>query len=234
MIHIYTVKWGEKYSSEHVNKIYKDCFENIYSEFKFYCLTENPEGLLKNVTVIPLPKDNYYEKWWNKLYLFDKNIVTQRGEKMFLDLDIEIQRELDSFINYNCDNRIFFIKTYWHDLEKMKKETEHVPTKYTDLNSSVLRWNDSIIDTEIMDNFWTMIKDYPSQIFFYFRGLDNLFYNRFPKECIDYFPPGWVYSYNYGYYYPVDVEKYKYRDTPYICLYDSMERPEDVKIEFSN
>lgn len=227
MIHIYTVKWGTKYSSSHVNAVYLDCLANLTIDFEFHCITEDAFGLSSDINVIDIPQTNYYKKWWNKLYLFHDNIVTQKGEKLFLDLDIKIQRNLESFINYPCENKILFVKTEWHNLEKMKKDTEHVPHKYTDLNSSVLRWNDSLD----LQKFLKETTDYPSQMFFYFRGLDNLFYNRCDKEKIGYFPSGWVYSYNYGYQYPNDVEEFKYRETPFICLYDSMGRPEDVKIE---
>ena len=89
MINIYTVKWGTKYSSDHVNKILAQCKQHITSEFKFYCITETPADLDPEVIVIPLPEDNYYEKWWNKLYLFERDVVAQQGEKLFLDLDIK-------------------------------------------------------------------------------------------------------------------------------------------------
>lgn len=227
MIHIYTVKWGTKYPSSHVNEIYKQCVENLTRNFKFYCITEDSEGLEPSIIVLEIPKDNYYEKWWNKLYLFDTNIVWQEGEKLFLDLDIKIQRNLNAFIDYECEDKLVFIKTEWHNLEKQYKETRHIPHKFTDLNSSVLRWNDSLD----LEDFIKETRDYPSQMFFYYRGLDNLFYNRCDKEKIGVFPSGWVYSYNYGYQYPNDTEEFKYRETPFICLYDSMERPEDVKIE---
>jgi hypothetical protein len=234
MIHIYTVKWGTKYSSKYVNKIYQQCKKHATSYFKFYCLTEDPSGLHSDIESIPFPEDNYYEKWWNKLYLFDENVVKQKGEKLFLDLDVIVQSNLDSFIQYSCQDKIVFVKTHWHDLEKMYEDTKHIPHKYTDLNSSILRWNDEVLNTEEIRKFWKMIKDYPGQMFFYFRGLDNLFYNKFNHKNIKYFPQGWVYSYNYGYMYPNDVEKNIMRKTPFVCLFDSMENPNDVKIEFSD
>lgn len=230
MINIYTVKWGTKYSSSHVNKIFSQCVEQITRNFKFYCITEDPIGLSDEINVLKIPEDNYYEKWWNKMYLFDTNVVWQEGEKLFLDLDIVVQRNLNAFIDYPCYDKLIFVKTEWHDLEKIKEETKHIPHAYTELNSSILRWNDSLMETEAMSNFLKLAKDYPSQMFFYYRGLDNLFHNRFDSEHITTFPSGWVYSYNYGYQYPNDVEQFKHRETPFICLYDSMERPQDVKL----
>jgi len=231
MIHIYTVKWGNKYSSSHVNAVYLDCLSKLTIDFQFHCITENSFGISSDINIIDIPLSNYYQKWWNKLYLFRTDVVTQKGEKLFLDLDIKIQRNLDSFIDYPCDNKLLFVKTEWHNLEKMKKDTEHIPHKYTNLNSSILRWNDGLTESEEMKRFNKMTEDYPSQMFFYFRGLDNLFYNKFSHDHIGHFPSGWVYSYNYGYQYPNDIEQFKYRETPFICLYDSMGRPEDVKIK---
>ena len=85
-INIYTVKWGSKYSAQHVNKIYESCLESVSDDFTFYCLTENEKGLDKNINILPFPKENKLEKWWNKMYLFDDNIVRQKGENLFLDL----------------------------------------------------------------------------------------------------------------------------------------------------
>ena len=227
MINIYTVKWGTKYSSKHVNKILEMCRKNTTKEFKFFCLTEDPEGLDEEVSVINFPDGNYYEKWWNKLYLFDRSVVSQTGEKLFLDLDLHIQKSIDPIIDHNPNDSLTFVKTHWHNLEQMKIDTKDIPYKYTDLNSSVLRWNDNLD----VDKITKFVRDYPDQMFFYYRGLDNLFgHQRERLLKIDFFPDGWVYSFNYGYMWPDDVEERLVRKDPIIRLYDSMERPEDVKL----
>jgi len=119
-----------------------------------------------------------------------------------------------------------FLKTHWHDMETQYKETRHIPHKYTDLNSSVLRWNDNLNTEEITLYFKKHIK----QILWYYRGIDNFFHHRGVAR-IKYFPIGWAYSYNVGYIYPHDIETHVYRQIPYVCLFDSMGRKEDVKLE---
>ena len=223
-INIYTVKWGSKYSAKHVNKILESCKEFMTSDFKFYCLTENTKGLDKEINVIPLPKDNKLEKWWNKMYLFDDNVVRQKGENLFFDLDIIIQKNIDDIVNFDPEDCLCFGKTHWHDLDKMKEETEHVPHRYTDLNSSILRWNDNL-DKE---NITLYFKSHKEKILWYYRGLDNFFMHKGVVR-IKYFPVGWFYSYNYGYIYPQDTETHVFRQIPYVCLFDSMGRKEDVK-----
>lgn len=227
MINIYTVKWGTKYSSDHVNKILEQCKKYITTEFIFYCLTENPSGLDPEIKVIDFPEDNYYEKWWNKLYLFDQRVIREQGEKLFLDLDIVIQHNIDCVVDHDPEDGLTFIRTHWHNLTKMKTDTKDNPRKYTDLNSSVLRWNDKL-DCDKITKFVT---DYPDQMFYYYRGLDNLFgHQRDRLLKINFFPDGWVYSYNYGYMWPIDTREQVTRSEPLICLYDSMERPQDVKL----
>jgi len=227
MISIYTVKWGLKYDSDHVNMIHEMCKKYITEEFDFYCLTDWPHGLNPDILTIDFPEDNYYEKWWNKLYLFDRSVVTQKGEKLFLDLDVVIQNNIDCIVNYDPGDSLTFVRTCWHNLKKMKRDVVDIPWAYTELNSSVLRWNDRLN----IDKITKFVRDYPSQMFFYYRGLDNLFgHQRERLLKIDHFPDGWVYSYNNGYIWPTDIDQHKVRDNLLVCLYDSMERPEDVKL----
>lgn len=227
MINIYTVKWGQKYSHDHVNEIYRMCEEHITSDFKFFCLTEFPFGLRPEIEPISFPEGNYYEKWWNKLHLFDRSVVTQKGEKLFFDLDVVIQKNIDCIVNYEPKDNLVFIKTWWHNLNKMKEDVKDTPWKYTEFNSSILRWNDRFACGKLTH----FVKSYPSQMFFYYRGLDNMFgHQRERLLNFDFFPSGWVYSYNNGFVWPTDIEERVIREEPLVRLYDSMERPEDVKL----
>lgn len=217
-MNIYTVKWGTKYSSDYVNKIASRVNQKVY------CLTEDPSGLSENVEPILLPENNDLEKWWNKMYLFSP-LVKQEGEKLFFDLDIVIQHDIEAFKNFDSENCLGIVKTWWHDLESMKKETEHIPHKFSDINSSVLRWNDSFDSEKV----WNYFNKYKKQILWYYRGIDNFLCHR-PIARMKIFPIGWVYSFNQGYIYPQDTEKHVYREMPYICLFDSMGKSEDVKL----
>lgn len=223
-MNIYTVKWSNKYVASHVNQLYESCKQHISCDFTFYCLTENPKGLDPNIKPLALPGGNKLIKWWNKMYLFDDDIVTQKGEKMFFDLDVIIQKNIDDIVNCDPEDCLCLVKTWWHDLETQYKDTRHIPHKFTDLNSSVLRWNDSLNTRELTEYF----NKYKKQILWYYRGLDNFFYNRRVIKT-KLFPLGWVYSFNQGFVFPHDIEKHTYRELPYICIFDSMGKSEDVK-----
>lgn len=223
-MNIYTVKWGDKYSTEHVNKIYQSCLENIDIAFDFFCITENADGLDENINHLSLPEDNDLIKWWNKMYLFDTNIVNQKGEKLFFDLDIILQKQIKPILDFEPEDCLGIVKTWWHDLETQYKDTRHIPHTYTDLNSSVLRWNDDFDS----DGLYKYFLNYKKQILWYYRGLDNFFHHRRISK-FKMFPIGWVYSFNQGYIFPHDTEKHVYRELPYLCIFDSMGKSEDVK-----
>lgn len=224
-MNIYTVKWGDKYSSDYVNKIAYDIAADFpEAERKVYCITDDPTGLEEFIEPILIPEDNDLQKWWNKMYLFSP-LVEQEGEKLFFDLDILIQHDITAFENFEPEDCLGIVKTWWHDIETMREETKHVPHKFSDINSSVLRWNDSFDSKKLWDYF----NKYKEQITWHYRGIDNFLCDKhvIPMKL---FPFGWVYSFNQGYIYPQDIEKHVYRELPYICLFDSMGKSEDVKI----
>ena len=59
------------------------------------------------------------------MYLFDDNVVRQKGENLFFDLDVIIQKNIDDIANFDPEDCLCFGQTHWHDLDKMKKETSH-------------------------------------------------------------------------------------------------------------
>jgi hypothetical protein len=48
------VKYGTKYGADYVNKLYYGVKNNLTLTHKFYCFTEDPTGLDKNILIKPL------------------------------------------------------------------------------------------------------------------------------------------------------------------------------------
>ena len=58
-MNIYTVKWGDKYSSDYVNKIaYTVAADFPEAERNMFCITDDPTGLADFVQPIIIPEDN--------------------------------------------------------------------------------------------------------------------------------------------------------------------------------
>src|SRR6056300_1445747 len=92
------LKWGDKYSSEYVNKLYNMVQRNLSLPHEFVCFTENKHGLNKNITVLPLPKLRA-QGWWFKPMFLGSELGIQ-GTLLFLDLDVIIFNNIDKLFKY--------------------------------------------------------------------------------------------------------------------------------------
>lgn len=99
MINVVCLKWGTKYGSEYVNRLYKAVTRHTTIPFTFHCFTENPVGIDQGVVTHPLPYQGL-DGWWNKLYLFSKD-VPLTGRVFFIDLDTLITGNIDQLLQHN-------------------------------------------------------------------------------------------------------------------------------------
>lgn len=173
------VKWGTKYSSAYVNKLVR----KLYPTFdKFYCFTDDPEGIDSYVNIIPIPKDLHLKKWWNKLYMFSADFPLS-GPTLFFDLDIRINKNpAKHFVDVNWD--ALTVVGAWH---KMDNEVYSRPQNYdVTMHSSVIAWNaDNEKIHAIWDHFNTGQRDYYLRKY---KGIDRFItheefeYELFPEE----------------------------------------------------
>jgi len=149
-MNIICVKFGTKYSSEFVNKLFTD----LNRCNNFYCYTDDSNGLDKGITVIPDMGRPTLKVWWNKLRMFDKNFPLS-GKTLFLDLDVKINN-LPKHLNV-CWNKITFIDSHW----KQGKLYDRLCNYDVKMNSSMITWNaDDPEVHKIWDHFNTGFRDY--------------------------------------------------------------------------
>lgn len=101
MINIVCLKWGTKYGSEYVNRLYAGVKRHTTIPFNFHCFTEKPDDINSEVIIHPL-LDNKIDGWWNKLYLFS-NEIDITGRIFFIDLDTLIVGNIDEIMKHNKD-----------------------------------------------------------------------------------------------------------------------------------
>ena len=100
-IHVVCVKWGDKYPSSYVNRLYGMVGRNLSLSHTFHCLTEKSAGIHEGVNILPLT-DTDYEGWWIKLMLFQQNFFGLRGRIIYLDLDVVITGNIDFLAEDNA------------------------------------------------------------------------------------------------------------------------------------
>ena len=100
-INIITLKWGTKYQSHYVNKLYSGIKRNTTIPIRFHCFTEDKTGLFEDIIPHPLPYKQL-STWWNKLYLFSNELPFEQKETLFyVDLDTVITRNIDAILSYD-------------------------------------------------------------------------------------------------------------------------------------
>mgnify|MGYP001588276459 FL=1 len=140
------VKHGDKYSSEHVNKLHKQLKE-FYPNANYHCYTEYPMGL--NIPFIPCFNKPTLRFWWNKLAMFSEDFPVH-GKCLFFDLDMDIKRDPSEFIKWDG---LTILKDYWKDDLYMAPHAYDVH-----INSSVITWTAGE-QSHIWDHFLSN-KDY--------------------------------------------------------------------------
>ena len=92
------LKWGDKYTSDYVNKLYAMVDRNITLPYEFVCFTENTKDIDKNITTHPLPRLQA-DGWWYKP-MFVGNELPIKGTLLFLDLDVIVFKNIDKLFSF--------------------------------------------------------------------------------------------------------------------------------------
>jgi len=190
MINFTCLKWGTKYDSEYVNRLYTMIKRNCDVEFQLHCCTEDASNIREEVNIIPLPEHLYLETYWWKLWI-TSNEFPIKGKCVFFDLDIVIQNNLQELVDYECGGMLYILNAKWRS-EYIKKIGKTI--KLTSTNSSVMLWNSSVRVDAGLEKF---IKD-PEFYMTKYVGNDNYLEFELPGQYKT-LPIEWVYCRVFGY-----------------------------------
>ncbi len=121
-LNIITIKWGTAFSAADVNKIYHMVARNVTVEFNFFCFTDDKTDIIPQVSCHDLLDIEVPEKHqcspWRKLSLFSPKLGSYaQGKALFLDLDLVIVANIDSFLQIGGDEDFYIIEN-WTQLGK--------------------------------------------------------------------------------------------------------------------
>lgn len=212
-MNILCVKWGSKYSAEYVNKLYSMVSKNSCGEkFDFYCYTENPTGIRKEVNIIKINTDLTH--WWLKLDLLK---LLDRGTNILFDLDLVILNPLERLFSIKT-RTVSVLYSQWKEGYTLPRVTERFPTLY---NSSIMKWqNDQ--GHEIYDYF----QKNKEMILFKYQGIDRYLFNE-PVQ-VDLLPTSIAYSYWQGVRYSKDTTPEKLRNDYEVCILNHGSKQQEI------
>lgn len=176
--YIVCLKWGNKYSSDYVNKLYNMVSKYCTLDYEFVCFTENSLGINKDIRVEPLPALPV-KGWWYKPYFMSANLPI-KGTLLYLDLDLIVFENIDKFFTYKRENDFIIIR----DFNRINRQN------WDRINSSVFRLKTGS-KAEKYDEF---VRN-PSASMNRLQGDQDWMY----KNCKpwDYWPDEWVESYKW-------------------------------------
>lgn len=125
-IHVICLKWGTKYSSEYVNNLFAAIRRHSTIPINLYCFTDDANGItIPNIKILPLPENNL-EGWWNKLYLFSKDLPIPAGEKIvFFDLDTLVTSNIDDILLFE-PNSLVVLRDFYTGLAKSVQGNDNI------------------------------------------------------------------------------------------------------------
>lgn len=101
MIHCICLKFGSKYNSEYVNKLFRGIKRNTSKEFLFTCFTDQYDGILEDIDIRAIPHPT--GDWYSKIGLYDETLYNLNDQIFYFDLDTVIVGNLDKIFEYSGD-----------------------------------------------------------------------------------------------------------------------------------
>ena len=184
-MNIIFVKWGTKYSSDHVIKLYKSLLQ-YNSNYSYYCYTDRDADTLisHGIKTIPIPEKPALKKWWNKLKMFDSEFPLV-GRNLYFDLDIKINSNPFDLLDHIKWDKLTMVDCHW----KQSKIYNRLSNYDVKVNSSILTWDTKLSN---VNEIWDYFNDSGYKDYFLrkYVGIDRYIvhedfsYNVFPKKFI--------------------------------------------------
>ena len=101
---IICMKWGKRYDSIFVNRLFRSIKRHSIRRTRLLCFTDNNSGIDKEIECRPLPKIDIPEYVsntpWRKISVWQYPLHDLEGDVLFLDLDLVITGNIDRFFDY--------------------------------------------------------------------------------------------------------------------------------------
>lgn len=210
-------KWGSKYPSIYVNRLYAMIKKNYDKDFVFHCITDDGDGIRPEVIVNDLNSLSAFRGTTENMFTIEKlssfreGFLDCNGPYVLLDLDILIHGNLTEYLT-DCFTEFRLIYNYWQPSDAV---ITHYGHNYCIINSSFVTWQGNQAD-----HIFHYYKDNMSKISKIYWSLDHsMFYLQEGKYS--HHPKGIVYTYNAGASWPDDAAKGIFRDDYKICLFNN-------------
>ena len=183
-MNFFTLKWGNKYGPQYVNRLYGSLLANFKKKFTLTCYTDDYEGIRDEVYIQPISELRPYNT--DRVFTYEKLILMEKWETgVWLDLDILIHKDITDI---KFKNDFTMIWNHWNPLSRSydwygKGSSCHV-------NSSFVYWNKPKWLIKFTRDNWNKIE-------WTYKSLDKyMFYQHHRRGRLNYWPKTLVSNYN--------------------------------------
>jgi hypothetical protein len=115
MINVLTLKYGDKYGPEYVNRLYRGLVRNSTVDFNFICYTDQSEGIEGGIEIRKIPEEylKRYKGHWLKLIFHKTGFVEPGTPCIIMDIDWVIVGDIDPILNYPLEHNTFTSVYRW-------------------------------------------------------------------------------------------------------------------------
>jgi hypothetical protein len=186
------IKWGTRYGSEYVNRLYHGVRKHLKGSLRFVCLTDDARQIDSDVEIHPLPVTPFDEaafdakrggETWRKIGLFQPGLVGLEGDTLFLDLDVVITGPLNELFEFQPGK--FCVIQDW-----LEKRRAWMPGRDGKVgNTSVFRFNladHSKVYTTFAENQRASLDGF---------RIEQQFVSHVLRDCTEFWPEQWIQSF---------------------------------------
>lgn len=210
------LNYGNKYDDVYVYNLLSMVRKNTTYPFDFFCYSDRDISLEYKGTLVPLTPSFEHEGVWNKLRLLDDKALDAYERKIYFDLDIVIQQNVDILFEIPILN-LTIIRSLWKP-EYLLLNAQEKDTLY---NSSIMIWKDA---SHIHDKYMNS----PDIFMLNYKGIDRFFW--YESVEIETLPANIVYSFKHGSNLS-DKDQFKYREQYKVCIFNQYPKITDLPVE---
>lgn len=190
MTDFFTLKWGDKYGPEYVNRLYGSLKTHYHLPFTFTCYTDNHQGLREEVLVRDIQDLRPYNT--DRVFTYEKIMLMEKHEEGILfDLDVLIHKD----ITIEAQKKVIglcgitMIWNYWNDYDT-RSLAKYGKGVSCHVNSSFVKWKNADWLVQYTHDNWKKIE-------FTYRSLDKyLFYQHARNDRLSYWNKSICSNYN--------------------------------------
>jgi len=199
---------GNKYDDVYVTTLQSMVASNITRPYDFVCFSDR---LIDGVDVVLIDDPDRYDPVWYKLWILQHERLHCYEKKVFFDLDIVIQNNIDWVFDIEYPG-LSVIEAEWKP-----SCIKNIPGN-TGYNSSIMAWSNAAY-------VWDQFNTRPDYFMIKYKGIDRFLWNE--DTPVGHIPAGAVYSYREGAS-TDDSERFKYRPDYSVCIFNQYPKQHNV------